>query len=395
MIKSNIPWARQPPSETQAGNDDPLTKGLIYLSSFRGPNRVKGDGPLWAFPLDVTDTVMPNGAGKKVKATASNSGVALSSQISAGITVLFVAQKHAKILTNSDFIFGNFINSAGAYDWGLYESSTSGNLFFFLHNGTTAVSVEDTAGWIDNSPVRTYMLTYGSGDNTVRMYRDGLQIASTAQTGNVRQTATTVKMGGWQASTPNFSTSLVGVWNRGLISRDVKLVSEDVSRLYAPLTRRIFVSAAAVSAALTGTIATATEANIVTGGRTIILTLTGDTFLAAGTGPIGSTANTQALINGIDSAQAEATGWDAVVKAGIATTDVVRTSSTVATITLPAFAAYNITATETITASIPAAVLTLAGAVVAAPTFQVTAVSTGGWLNRGYWWGQTYGHMVG
>lgn len=194
----------------------------------------------------------------------------------------------------------------------------------------------------------------------------------------------------------NLLNTKVQLWSthdRGLNFEELSELTKNHEKIFQTKPSALPISA--VSAALTGTITTATEANVVTGGRTIILTLTGDTFLAAGTGPIGSTANTQALINGIDSAQAEATGWDAVVKVGIATTDVVRTSSTVATITLPAFATYNITATETITATIPAAVLTLAGAVVAAPTFQVTAVSAGGWLNRGYWWGQTYGHMVG
>jgi hypothetical protein len=115
------------------------------------------------------------------------------------------------------------------------------------------------------------------------------------------------------------------------------------------------------------------EDDIVDGGKTIILTLSQDTWLAAGTGPIGSTANTQAIINGIDSAQAEGTGWDAVVKAGLTpATDVVRTSDTVCTITLPAEATYDITAQETITATIPAAALNIsAAAVVASPTFEV------------------------
>jgi len=130
------------------------------------------------------------------------------------------------------------------------------------------------------------------------------------------------------------------------------------------------------SIALTGTAAASiTEADVVTGSKTIILTITGDTWIAAGTGPIGTTANTQALIDGIDSAQAEATGWDAVVKTALVpATHVVRTSDTVCTITLPAVATYNITAQETITATVPAAVLTLAAQVVASPTFTVSAV---------------------
>ena len=132
-----------------------------------------------------------------------------------------------------------------------------------------------------------------------------------------------------------------------------------------------------VSIALTGTAtASITESDIVTGGKTLILTITNDTWLAAGTGPIGTTANTQALIDGIDSAQAEATGWDAVVKVALVpAAHVVRTSNTVCTITLPACATYHITAQETITATVPAAVLTLAGAVVASPTFTVSATA--------------------
>jgi hypothetical protein len=79
----------------------------------------------------------------------------------------------------------------------------------------------------------------------------------------------------------------------------------------------------------------------------------------------------QAIINGLDSAQSEATGWDAVVTATLPVTAVVRTSDTVVTITLPAEAAYNITATETITATIPAAALVGAMLLVATPAFTV------------------------
>ena len=80
----------------------------------------------------------------------------------------------------------------------------------------------------------------------------------------------------------------------------------------------------------------------------------------------------QAIINGMDSAQSEGTGWDAVVKAGLAVTTVVRTSSTVVTVTLSAFGTYAITADETITVTVPASAVTAAGAIVATPTFAVT-----------------------
>ena len=125
--------------------------------------------------------------------------------------------------------------------------------------------------------------------------------------------------------------------------------------------------------AVTGTAtASITETDIVTGGKTIILTLANDEWVAAGA---TFDAQRQNIINGLDSAQAEATGWDAVVKAGLAVTDVVRTSSTVVTVTLPAFASYNITSQETITVTVPTtALLVNIVAVTSSPTFTVATV---------------------
>ena len=103
------------------------------------------------------------------------------------------------------------------------------------------------------------------------------------------------------------------------------------------------------------------------------LTLTGDTWVAS-----GSTfeAQRQAIIDGLTSAQSEADGWNARVKTALAVGDVVRTSNTLVTVTLPSVGTYDITATETITATIPAAALAQSGsAVVAAPTFQVTVTA--------------------
>lgn len=132
------------------------------------------------------------------------------------------------------------------------------------------------------------------------------------------------------------------------------------------------VAYAAVAAALTGTIIGAKQANIVTGGNTIILTLTSDTWVASGA---TFNAQRQAIINGLTSAQAEAHGWNAEVRDKEVVGAVVRTSNTVVTITLTAAASYLITAQETITVTIPSAALTSLGASLAAtPTF---VVSTG------------------
>ena len=132
-----------------------------------------------------------------------------------------------------------------------------------------------------------------------------------------------------------------------------------------------------VTATLSGTVTSATEEDMVTGGKTLILTLSDDTWLAAGTGPIGSTANTQAIIDGLTAATSPTNGWNNEIRDGsLGTGDVVRTSDTVCTITIGADAQYDISADETITATIPAAALNIsASAVVASPTFDITFVA--------------------
>jgi hypothetical protein len=90
-------------------------------------------------------------------------------------------------------------------------------------------------------------------------------------------------------------------------------------------------------------------------------------------------AQRQAIIDGLDSAQSEATGWNAEVRDKEVVGAVVRTSDTVVTITLTAAAAYDITADETITVTIPAAALvTSAGALEADETFLISAAGGGG-----------------
>jgi len=128
--------------------------------------------------------------------------------------------------------------------------------------------------------------------------------------------------------------------------------------------------AANASVVVTGTITpSVTEADIVTGSKTIILTVTNDTWVASGATFDSQRAN---IIAGLDSAQSELLGWNNVVQATQSVGGVVRTSDTVVTITLDAFLTYDITATETITVTVPSTALTGGAAVIATPTFEVT-----------------------
>jgi len=103
---------------------------------------------------------------------------------------------------------------------------------------------------------------------------------------------------------------------------------------------------------ITGTITQGrvVEQDIVAGGKTIIITLTNATWVADGA---TFDAQRQNIIDGLDSAQSELTGWNNEVRDKEVVGAVVRTSDTIVTITLTAAAAYQISTGETITVTVP------------------------------------------
>ncbi len=134
------------------------------------------------------------------------------------------------------------------------------------------------------------------------------------------------------------------------------------------------VATLSASAAISGTItSSATEQNIRDGGKTLLITVTGVTWLSAG---VDFDAIRQDIIDGLDSAQSETRGWDAVVKTGLIPFNVVRTSDTVVTVLLPFFFTYSIGSNETITVTVPiSAVNTTGSAIVASPTVAISTLS--------------------
>ena len=149
----------------------------------------------------------------------------------------------------------------------------------------------------------------------------------------------------------------------------------------------IYALVAPISADITGTItASVAETDIVNGGKTLIITLTNDTWVAAGAGSFD--LQRQNIINGCTSAQSETLGWNLVPKALQSLGPVVRTSDTVVTITWDAFSTYNITAQETITVTVPGTAVTSGISTVATPTFTVSNTPS---FNVGWATGATSG----
>jgi hypothetical protein len=123
-----------------------------------------------------------------------------------------------------------------------------------------------------------------------------------------------------------------------------------------------------VAAAITGTAGDGTtEVLIVAGGQTIIITLTGDTWVASGA---TFNAQRQNIIDGIAGSGGDTTDQ---LQDGLAVTDVVRTDNNTVTITASAIPGYNIASTATYQLTVPGTAVTGGSPIVATPTFVVTA----------------------
>ena len=104
---------------------------------------------------------------------------------------------------------------------------------------------------------------------------------------------------------------------------------------------------------------------------TIIVTMTGTTWDAT----LGAdNAVSTAFIQGFDSAQSEAGGWNATIRDVLTYAAITRDSDTQATLTIPATAGYAITANETITVTIPASATAAGQVIVAGETMTISNI---------------------
>ena len=405
LIRRRLPRTSQPRSRVGVSRNNPICKGLIsaiYVVDglfydavtrqvakpppgiLRGRYTIDGNN---AFAVSVV------GDGTSVAAKFANP-TGLDSLSGNNFTIFVEASLEINSTTQDIFKSWESNNGRGIGIVADDNAQVLNGFYGRIDNiGSSNYASTFTALGTD-SELYTHRFAFASDGVNKLAYAKGALNNTVANTASITADANrrTYMLSGYDptAASSKASASLVLAWDRAISLSEYQSIYANPWQVLESEIRVVLSSTGGV-VALTGTVTTATEADIVTGGKTIILTLTGDTWVAAGA---TFDAQRQNIINGIDSAQAEATGWDAVVKALQGVAGVVRTSATVVTITLDAQATYNITATETITATIPATALTGAVALVATPTFTVTAVTAGGWLNRGYWWSQTYGNLA-
>lgn len=117
-----------------------------------------------------------------------------------------------------------------------------------------------------------------------------------------------------------------------------------------------------IEAEISGTIFGSTELDIQAGGKTIVITLTGDTWVAAGA-PFD--AIRQDILDGVSTTSG-------LLMLNQPVTAVVRDSDTVVTITLVADPAYDISTTDTGTVTVPGSATVIGSPILGAPTFDIS-----------------------
>jgi len=234
-------------------------------------------------------------------------------------------------------------------------------------DGAVAITyIDDTDATADSFSVDNPEMFYGDEEITI-----------VTAGGNVQRTITKVERNSactgagdpWACCTDEIE----GSCNTVEVDSDITFEDEN------PIYLRFFVGSAPdigayeySGASASGTIVVAngiSESEVVAGGKTIVIDLTNAEWVAAGATFNAQRAN---IIAGLDSDKAEATGWNAVLRdAGIDVDDVIRTDADTVTITLDAEPTYNITASETVTVTIPASATDYDEDIVGSPTFSI------------------------
>ena len=271
---------------------------------------------------------------------------------------------------------GNFANLIGmSNNLRIGRNSTGTTGLLYHAGGANFITGYETAFTI--GVLKKYDLVWDESDGSFVIYADGLLTSATATTLTVPTTSATCTIM-YRSGTQYVTAPIIDeyTFRNGKVSSD--FITSEYDNQSSPSTFGTssgWTTGGGGGVTVTGTaIPTQTEADIVSGGKTIILTLNGDAFVASGA---TFDAERQGIIDGLNSAQTETTGWNNEVRDLEVVSSVVRDSDTQVTITLTASAAYDITAAETITATIPAsALVTGTSPIIATPTFEVTAVGS-------------------
>lgn len=134
----------------------------------------------------------------------------------------------------------------------------------------------------------------------------------------------------------------------------------------------------ATTASSSGTAANVSEATIVNTGGYIDIDLTNDTFIPAGTGVIGTLAQSNAFVAAMSASASPTNGWNNLIRDVLGNADLTRVSDTKLRLTIPATAAYAPGNTEVITPVVQADILTTSVVDINSSNFIIAVAGSGG-----------------
>jgi hypothetical protein len=311
------------------------------------------DGPTWTADIAIDDggevdfffCACVLGAGDKVHFVYHDdtNGDALHKSLTSGNVLSAVETYSDSVSDTEDFIIPNPVYyDAGGTERITAAYMTGGELFAseIDNDGVPGAEeqVTDDSPVIDNEQVMASLFVKSDVDRVYALY-------ARQSDGDLYRDENT-NSGGWGVDSLEFTGSVTFV-SGNFFTREGRptlayFITDGGVVKYNEL---------AALADLSGTLADLTvEQNIVDGGKVLVITLTNATWVAAGA---TFEAQRQNIIDGMDSAQSELTGWNNEVRDKEVVGAVVRTSDTVVTITLTASPAYDITVSEAITVTVP------------------------------------------
>lgn len=248
MLRYSTPWTRQPQGGVGINLGHPLAQGLALVSQRSGLIR---PGNTYT-PLAATGnvSVAPGIAG--VGPTFTSSG---ANRYSATLTTSIPSTEGFTLevlcaVTASPNLGGYFALNSGSGRGILSFGGGNNRNIYFWGNGADLASGVD---WRTDGKLQHVFITSAGGSGTSMVfYRDGVQIASGTTPGIVSLTNPTLHVGdfnnGWNA-TPTGTIFKTAYYRRALSALEVFSLYFNSWQVFAPLTCRIWVGAAAAGGA--------------------------------------------------------------------------------------------------------------------------------------------------
>lgn len=243
----SVPWATQPQGPQRIARASPLSSGLIAcVNGADGFNSV-------AEALPLTRSA-PVGAGPLGLAMSTVAGSGNSAQFPYArpasmptMSFMWVGDYQSPASAPNSFLFGDCQVGGFGFNWGVYSNGS--NFSVFVKAAGTGLSATGSAVPGVGVWRRSFRIVCTYDGSTIRMYEDGVLVASTGQSGTVDSGAFGLYLNKWFTGGAGFEHTqnfyMGAAWSRALAESEAKALSANPWQLFAPQRRIITIAGAA------------------------------------------------------------------------------------------------------------------------------------------------------